>query len=52
MAMYVNLYFSWLRIQSLEPLLSGLFIIDGIITLPIALLGFMIMPGEFPLETL
>lgn len=25
---------------------SGLFIIDGIITIPIALLGFLIMPGE------
>ena len=23
----------------------GLFIIDGIITIPIALLGFMVMPG-------
>ena len=27
----------------------GLFIIDGIITIPIALLGFIIMPGAFGL---
>jgi hypothetical protein len=27
---------------------AGLFIIDGIITVPIALLGFFLMPGIFP----
>lgn len=29
-----------------EHLYKGLFIIDGIITIPIGLLGFFIMPGK------
>jgi len=28
-----------------HPFLVGLFILDGVITIPIALLGFFIMPG-------
>lgn len=35
-----------LDIHNLNELL-GLFIIDGIITIPIALLGFLIMPGQW-----
>lgn len=40
MEMSVGLFFSWTSTQ-FSP---GLFILDGVITIPIALLGYFIMP--------